>query len=47
VGELVHNARGELQVVAVRRRRIARLRVTAKAESDGERALGARHEEER
>jgi len=47
VGELVHNARGELQVVAVRRRRIARLRVTKKAESDGERAPGARHEEER
>jgi putative hemolysin len=46
VGELVHDARGELQVVAVRRRRIARLRVTAKREPDDERAPGTRHEEE-
>lgn len=47
VGEVVHNTRGELRVELVRRRRIARLRVTAKPASDDARGSGAMHEEER
>ena len=47
VGEKAHNAKAELLVVAVRRRRIARLRVTAKTEADGAHGAGPTDEEER
>jgi putative hemolysin len=47
VGEIVRTGTGELRVELVRRRRIARLRVTARRSTDEGSGSGTMHEEER